>query len=112
MNLTEYQKQAAKTAVFPKEGYVEYLGLCYATDGLVGEAGEIKNKTKKLLRGDRKLDESARQDLIDELGDVLWYCAAVAGELGVSLEEVGERNLAKLADRAQRGVIKGSGDKR
>lgn len=106
MNLNEYQDQARTTAVFPDRHAMSYTAL-----GLVNEAGEYAGKIKKVLRGD--FDFIDNQHLIaDELGDVLWYLAGCADVLGVTLEEVAQRNLAKLRDRASRGVIKGSGDVR
>lgn len=103
MNLNEYQQEAMKTAVFPKEYYLIYPAL-----GLVNEAGEYAGKVKKILRGDTNTTEAAAS----ELGDVLWYLAACAEALGVNLGDVAKQNLDKLADRAARGVLKGSGDNR
>ncbi len=106
MNFTTYQEEARKTA---KSSNTYYLTL-----GLVGEAGEVANKVKKELRGDLKIDqyESFREDVKDELGDVLWYLSMLANQMGSSLEEIAVRNIEKLRDREQRGVLKGSGDKR
>lgn len=92
-----------KTAVFPQEYYLIYPAL-----GLVNEAGEYAGKVKKILRGDTNTTEAAAA----ELGDVLWYLAACAEALGVDLADVAHQNLTKLADRAARGVLKGSGDNR
>ncbi len=103
MRLNDYQHEAASTAIYPKA-----KGLEYTTLGLVGEAGELANKVKKILRGD-SVDFFA---LRDELGDVLWYVAALATELGYPLEIVAKRNLEKLASRKERGVTKGEGDNR
>lgn len=103
MNLSHYQKKAMETAVFPKEYYLIYPAL-----GLVNEAGEYAGKVKKILRGDTNTTEAAAA----ELGDVLWYLAACAEALGVNLSDVAQQNLDKLADRAARGVLKGSGDNR
>jgi NTP pyrophosphatase (non-canonical NTP hydrolase) len=103
MNLKEYQKEAMKTVVFPKEYYLIYPAL-----GLVNEAGEYAGKIKKILRGDTNTTEAAAA----ELGDVLWYLAACAKALGVDLADIAQQNLDKLADRAARGVLKGSGDTR
>lgn len=103
MNLSHYQKKAMETAVFPKEYYLIYPAL-----GLVNEAGEYAGKVKKILRGDTNTTEAAAA----ELGDVLWYLAACAEALGVDLSDVAQQNLDKLADRAARGVLKGSGDNR
>lgn len=77
--------------------------------GLVGEAGEVAEKTKKLLRDSTKLD---RDDIIKEIGDVVFYATALANYFDSSLAEVLEMNMNKLNDRASRGVIKGSGDDR
>jgi NTP pyrophosphatase (non-canonical NTP hydrolase) len=103
--MNEYQIEADKTAVYPKD---TYDGLFYVTMGLTGEAGEIANKVKKFIR-DGRLD---REDLMDELGDVMWYTAMLALELGYNLDAVAKHNVAKLKSRAKRGVIKGKGDKR
>ena len=87
--------------------------LVYPVLGLVGEAGEIANKVKKVARdrgGD--LDPDRQLDLAKELGDTCWYVAATATSLDVELGEVGSANLTKLADRADRGVIQGEGDDR
>lgn len=83
--------------------------MFYPTLGLSGESGEIANKVKKVMRGDPGADFSG---VPDELGDVLWYLAAIASDLGVSLEDVARENIEKLFDRRARGVIKGSGDNR
>lgn len=112
MNFDEYQLRAAKTAQYPASRSIEYTAL-----GLVGEAGEVANKVKKWIRGDYKSIERSQMETLqevaaDELGDVLWYCAALATELNLSLSVIAQANLEKLADRAVRGVIKGSGDDR
>lgn len=101
-----YQEKAAETAVYPFEKGVEYTAL-----GLAGEAGEYANKVKKIMRGDYTVGER-RQELSEELGGVLWYLAMCATEIGVPLEDIAERNLEILADRKDRGVIKGDGDDR
>ncbi len=105
MTFKEYQKLAKETAVYPKEWP---NSLYYCVMGLAGEAGEIANKAKKHWR-DGVLDP---HDLADELGDVLWYVAMTAYELGVDLGHVAERNVEKLQDRAGRYKIKGEGDDR
>jgi len=113
MNLIEYQLKAAKTAVYPgREEPINLQGLTYVTLGLVGEAGEIANKVKKFHRGDKVLSDHARQELAKELGDVLWYVAMTADELGYDLEEVAGMNIDKLHSRKERGQIKGDGDNR
>ena len=106
---TEYQRQAAETAIFPKHQALEYLTL-----GLTGEAGEIANKVKKLIRDGADVEgyNDKLQQIAMELGDVLWYCAMLANEVDANLGRVMEANLHKLADRKSRGVIGGSGDNR
>jgi NTP pyrophosphatase (non-canonical NTP hydrolase) len=107
MKIDEYQRLAGRTAVYPDKG----ANLTYPILGLVGEAGELANKYKKILRGDAYVN-NLKYGMIDELGDVLWYVAAVASELGFSLAEIAADNLRKLALREASGTVKGSGDKR
>ena len=103
MTFNEYQEEAKKTAIYPTEYRLVYPAL-----GLTGESGEVAEKVKKMVR-DGKLDS---EGLKKELGDVLWYLAALASDLGVTLEEVAVSNVAKLRSRAERGVLGGSGDNR
>jgi len=105
--LNYYQSSAVDTAIYPKKAELEYLTL-----GLSGEAGEIANKVKKILRGDKEFDEVAKKDLAAELGDVLWYLAVLADALDVRLSQVATDNIRKLMDRKERNVLKGSGDNR
>lgn len=110
MTLYEYQKKALTTvkAIPSKE-----LEITKFTLGLVGESGEVAEKIKKWMRdANMQLDMLDREDLTKELGDVLWYVAVLADRLGVSLDEVGLKNVAKLQSRVERGVISGSGDNR
>lgn len=109
MELNDYQNLAMKTAIFPKRDAYAYTAL-----GLAGEAGEIANKVKKFIRDGYEPEELSDKinDLRDELGDVLWYVAAVANALETDLETVAKNNLYKLAERQAKGTIKGSGDKR
>lgn len=109
MDLATYQQRSRQTARYPNAG----SNPIYPTLGLCGEAGEVADKIKKVLR-DRGgvLDAAVRDDLKLELGDVLWYLAQLATELDLDLAEVAEANLAKLASRAARNVIGGSGDRR
>lgn len=109
MDLDAYQNRSRSTARYPEVG----RNPLYPTLGLCGEAGEVADKVKKVLR-DRQgqFDESVRSDIGLELGDVLWYVAQLATELGLSLEAIAQANLDKLASRAARNVIGGSGDQR
>ena len=111
MKIDEYQEQALKTAIYPNQG--EFGGLCYAVLGLTNESGEVAGKLKKVLRdADGILDDDRKNQMFMELGDVLWYVAVVAKELGCSLESVAQYNLDKLHSRQERGQIKGDGDTR
>ena len=110
MEFNNYQFRARMTAIYPKEGL---QGLLYTSLGLVSEAGEVAGKVKKILRDDASFISPERHEqLVDELGDVLWYCAMVAEELDVNLGYVASKNLEKLEDRMSRGKIQGSGDNR
>lgn len=108
MGFNEYQAETDKTAIYPEEKAIEYLVL-----GLASEAGEVAGKLKKIIR-DREgvIGVHESQVLCDEVGDVLWYISQIALELNVTLQEVADRNIAKLQSRQQRGVIGGSGDNR
>ena len=109
MKLNEYQELAMKTAIFPKRDSYSYTAL-----GLAGEAGEIANKVKKFIRDGYDKEElvAKQNEVLDELGDVLWYVAAVAEVMGSNLEAVAKDNLWKLAERQRNGTLRGSGDKR
>ena len=109
MLLNDYQLQSRSTARYPEAANK----LIYPTLGLTGEAGEVADKVKKLIR-DRGgvVDESFTKDVALELGDVLWYVAQLATELGLSLEEVASANLSKLQSRSHRGTLHGEGDHR
>lgn len=110
MSLNDFQRQASSTAIYPGQG--EIAGLVYATLGMAGEAGEVANVVKKVLRDDNSLLSPAKRARVaDELGDVLWYAASVADELGISFEEIASGVLAKLNARKDAGTIGGSGDK-
>jgi NTP pyrophosphatase (non-canonical NTP hydrolase) len=110
MELTEYQRESTKTAIYPDRGLSSPMALAYTCLGLAGEAGELANKAKKILRdGD---SDYLRSQMKDELGDCLWYIAAIANELKTTLEICGSQNIAKLEDRKLRGVLHGSGDNR
>ena len=90
MDLRDYQTRSRRTAAYPDVG----ANIVYPTLGLAGEAGEVAEKIKKLIRDDGGvLGDERREALGAELGDVLWY-------------------VAKLASRQQRGVLSGSGDDR
>lgn len=107
MDLNVYQQRAISTAAYPEEFEVVYPAL-----GLTGEAGEVADKIKKVIRDGTELDFNLRNEIMKEVGDVLWYVAVLSRDLGFTLEHVADYNLAKLADRKARNVIQGSGDNR
>ena len=110
MNFNDYQEAAKRTAIYPSVG----RNIIYPTLGLNGEAGEIAEKVKKLIRDGNSIwsDPKFVSELIEELGDVIWYIAAICSELGVTMDHVVEINIAKLNSRAERDVLSGSGDDR
>ncbi len=109
MTFDEYQKRSRETAIYPDQG----RNYVYPTLGLAGEAGEVSEKVKKLIRDKGgRVDDEARAQVEKELGDVLWYVAQLATEMGLSLSAVAEKNIAKLASRRERGALGGSGDNR
>ncbi|MBE0408562.1 MAG: nucleoside triphosphate pyrophosphohydrolase family protein [Anaerolineales bacterium] len=108
-DFNDYQDLAMSTAVYPQRG----SNLAYPALGLNGEAGEVAEKVKKILRDKGGvLDDETRLALKKELGDVLWYVAAMCSEAGLRMGEVAELNISKLRDRQGRDVLHGSGDDR
>lgn len=109
MDLVTYQQRSRQTARYPNAG----SNPIYPTLGLCGEAGEVADKVKKVMR-DRggHFSPEVIEALKLELGDVLWYVAQLSTELGLDLADVAGANLAKLASRAARNVISGDGDHR
>lgn len=105
----EYQKQCKKTAVYPKIG----KSFIYPTLGLVNEAGEFAGKVKKIFRDDYgEITKEKRNDLIHELGDIMWYIAQITTEFGLNMSDIAEENIKKLSSRKSRGTLHGSGDNR
>lgn len=109
LDFDAYQQAAARTgAVIATEH-----PIVYPTLGLANEAGEVAGKVKKICRDRQgRITEADRRDLALELGDVLWYLSEICTRLGLRLEDVATANIAKLADRASRGVLDGDGDQR
>jgi|TARA_B110000977_G_C10738470_1_gene362009 NTP pyrophosphatase (non-canonical NTP hydrolase) len=103
MDFKEYQKKAVEFAIYP-----EAYKVIYPTLGLCGEAGEVAEKVKKQVRD----GNFNRHEVAKELGDVLWYLANLANDIGYSLSEVAAINVDKLQSRKDRNVISGSGDNR
>lgn len=110
LDFDTYQNQSQSTAIYPGWGTGSLGALSYVALGLTGEAGEVANKVKKLIRdGD---SDQARQAIIEEIGDVIWYLAQLSSELDTNLSVLAQANLDKLADRKARDVLGGSGDNR
>lgn len=108
IGISDYQRLAQGSAVYPESRAIEYLVL-----GLASEAGEVAGKYKKIIRDKYGLmDADSKAALADEIGDVLWYLAMLSMELGFSLDQIAGANIAKLGDRMSRGAIRGDGDKR
>lgn len=113
MTFDDYQKQSRATARYPdiEDNFI------FPTLGLLGEAGEVAEKVKKLIR-DKEVDTpsaitgSDRTEIKKELGDVLWYLSQLASELGLSLSDVAQTNIDKLQSRFLRDQINGEGDNR
>lgn len=113
MHMNDYQTAARKTAMGNS--------LDHFVHGLTEEAGEVAGVMKRFHRGDEKyrnpynhgrLSHPAKEKLAAEIGDVLWYIAMIADELEMPLADIAQMNIDKLADRAKRNVITGSGDNR
>lgn len=113
LSLDDYQARAAETAQYPASGTGSITALAYVGLGL-GEAGEIQGKIKKIMRDEpgMTLSDGIRIALAKEAGDLLWYVARLGSEIDMTLEQIAQMNLNKLADRKARGVIGGSGDDR
>lgn len=108
MDLDTYQILAMKTAVFP-----QHMGVLYCTLALNGEAGEVAEKVKKVIRdSESQFTPDKCKAIANELGDVLWYLANLADQVGYTLEEVAQFNLNKLYSRQVREKLQGSGDNR
>lgn len=111
MEFSNYQNQAKRTAIYPSAKSI--IGLMYVALGLTGESGEIANDIKKTVRDDRGVLNYERQcQIIDEMGDVLWYLTMMCYELDTTLETVALRNLAKLRKRQRDDTLHDSGDVR
>jgi len=110
MDFNEYQLMCKSTAVFPGKDEGD---IVYPTLGLTGEAGEVAEKVKKLIRDKGGVRD---QEFIDgigkEIGDVLWYVATLCTSLDIKMATVAHNNIIKLLDRKDRNVIKENGDER
>ena len=109
MDFNSYQKKARLTAQYPDLG----SNNIYPTLGLVGEAGEVAEKVKKVIRDKNGIfDDESKKSIKKELGDVLWYISNLCTELNFNLDDVAIQNIEKLKSRAAKGTIRGCGDDR
>ena len=107
-DLDMYQQVAKTTAIYPRE-----QAIIYPTLGLTGEAGEVANKVKKIIRdGSNSKDEKLVSEIKSEIGDCLWYIAVLANDFNIKLSDIASTNLIKLENRKEKGTIRGSGDQR
>lgn len=106
MNLNDYQIKARMTAIYPAP-------IIYPALKLNGEAGEVAEKVGKIIRDKESIfSQEDKREIAKELGDVLWYIANLAEDIGYELERIAELNLEKLSSRAERNKLQGSGDNR
>ena len=108
LSLDDYQNLALETAIYPEEYRIVYPAL-----GLAGEAGEVADKIKKVIRDNNgNFTPTKCEEIAMEIGDVLWYCAVLANRIGYRLDTIGRMNYRKLKSRQQRGKLGGNGDNR
>lgn len=110
MTLDEYQQHALTTALKTDD---KFMDMMHWVLGMAGESGEVADKLKKIIRDKGgTITPADEAELVKEIGDVLWYVAVMADQLGVSLNDVAQANVDKLASRKSRGTLAGSGDNR
>jgi len=113
ISLNNYQDLAQETAIYPDIDPSTPGNPYYPALGLAGEVGEYCNKLKKVMRDcNGKMSLKFIENAEQELGDILWYLAACASELGLELGTIAEKNLEKLFGRQARGTLQGDGDDR
>ncbi len=109
MTFDEYQKLSRTTAIYPNKD----SNFVYPVLGLTGEAGEVAEKIKKIIRDHGGIaSDDHKQEIKKELGDVLWYVAQISTELGLSMKDVAAANIEKLFSRMERDQLHGKGDNR
>lgn len=112
-SFNEYQQETDSTAIYPDAGMGTTEAVTYVALGVAGEAGEVAEQIKKLLRDDDGNLTSEREAKIKkEIGDVLWYLARMCVELDFELDDVAVDNLAKLQSRQRTGALHGEGSSR
>ncbi len=112
MTLEEYAKKAGETD-YPNIEAIDSMHFTAILLGVVGEAGEIAEKFKKIYRDkDGVMSEDDKLLIKKELGAILWYITSLGRHLGMTLEDIAATNLEKLASRRERNLIHGNGDNR
>ena len=109
MDFNEYQKKVAEERHYWRKTPIDNITICAL--GVSGEAGEVADMIKKIVRGDSSLDDK-KEDLKKELGDVLWYLSQLAQDLGIDFNDVAQANIEKLDSRKKRGKLRGDGNNR
>ncbi len=124
VTLREYAEMVSGAAIYREavektltnlspEQLEQLLKIFYATTGLAGEAGEVANKVKKILRDNKGVvDDAVRERVLGELGGVAWYLNATAEEFGLRIEDVLNYNYEQITGRQARGTLQGDGDNR
>ena len=113
MKFNEYQGKAIKFDLAKRGRDLNGGGFIEKVLGLTGEAGETADKFKKIIRDKGGVvSNEDRDEIVKELGDVLWYLSAIAAYLDVSFDDVAQINLKKLEDRRKRNMLHGEGDER
>lgn len=113
MDFNQYQRAAQDFAVYPDNGAQTVNEVVYTTLGLNGEAGELADHVKKIIRDDHgEITNERQRALIRELGDCLWYVAMCASELGVTLADVASINIGKLTGRKVNDTLRGGDESR
>jgi NTP pyrophosphatase (non-canonical NTP hydrolase) len=113
MKIEEYSQKALSTLTSTHDFGEISSELMAQVLGLIGESGEVAEKFKKIIRDKSGiLTDEDRQEIVKELGDILWYVNSVATLMGSNLEEVASKNLEKVLSRKERGQTHGSGDNR
>lgn len=113
MTFNEYQQIASGTAVYRDRAITDLKRVMYCALGLASEAGEVAGQAKRIIRDDAsEITEARTMKIVDEISDCLWYCAMLADELGINLDDIAAGNIEKLRSRFERGVITGEGGER
>lgn len=108
INFKEYQTQALSTKIYPNN-----MKVVYPLIGLSGEVGELAEKIKKTIRDNNSVfTDEIKNEIKKEIGDILWYLASIADDLGITLNDAAECNINKILSRYNRNKIHGEGDNR